>query len=169
MARRRGWPVSKPGGLPTGFRVERLTTIFKRLEVKQQRSNRGIRLGIELGQPAQLLIQLSSTIAQTNGWYRAGFLAQIMRGAPIPDPIQSVHRVYFDEQHILLPWQGLSFYLEVWPHIWITDYRLELWGRIAPVASTAVTIPNEPRLVLFGTEANTAQSLTVLGVSILFP
>ena len=164
-----GWPFSKPSGVVLGLKVERLDSEFKRLDTKQTLTHQAYRFRFELGQPAQLLIAVSSKIATTKGWHRAGYLAHILQGTPIANPVASVERLYFGQQYLALPWSGLAYYLEFWPHVWISDYRIDIWAReaIAP----QISLNSEPQrgVLLFTTDSNTPESFTFFGTPIIFP
>ncbi|MEM1253282.1 MAG: hypothetical protein AAGI69_12685 [Cyanobacteria bacterium P01_H01_bin.21] len=169
MATAKGWPFSKPSGPVLGLRVERLSSAFKQLDIRQTLTHQPYRFGVELEQPSQLLIKISSTIAVKKRWYRAGYLAHILRGTPISDPIASTQRVYFGQQYISFEWTGFAYYLEFWPHSWISDYRLELWAREG--ITTLPTTPISPKtgLLSFQVGESISSQFTFFGESILFP
>ena len=152
-----------------GLRHERLGAEFKRLERKHTRTHQAHRFRFELAQPAQLLVQVSSTVADTRGWHRAGYLAHLLRGTPIAEPIADVQRLYFGQQYRVFPWTGLSYYLEFWPHRWISDYRIEVWAREAISTTHSLTLASEERLLLFQTGDSGSIPFTFYGVPILFP
>ena len=168
MATAKGWPFSKPSGPALGLTVERLSAEFKRLDIRQTLTHQPYRFGFELEQPSQLLIKISSTIAIKKGWHRAGYLAHILTGTPITAPVSSTRRLYFGEQYISFEWTGLAYYLDFWPHTWISDYRLELWAREGiPTISTMANTQNG--LLLFQVGESEASHFTFFGESILFP
>lgn len=169
MAAKR-WPFSKPTGAVLGLRMERLTPEFRRLAIKHTLTHQAHRFGIEVEQPSQLLVKVSSTVANTKGWHRAGYLAQLLRLVPISEPIAAVERVYFGQQYLALPWTGLGYYLEFWPHPWISDYRIELWAREASTAiAPPLNISTDEGLLLFQTHGSSPQPFTFFGVPIVFP
>ncbi len=169
MAAKR-WPFSKPTGAVLGLRVERLTSEFRQLESKHTLSHQAHRFRFELEQPSQLLITVSSNIATTKGWYRAGYLAHVLRGAPVSNPIADVERLYFGQQYIAFPWTGLGYFLEFWPHVWISDYRIEVWAReVSDAGTTTVQIEDQAGLLLFGSGQGSPTPFTFFGVPILFP
>mgnify|MGYP001795436299 CR=1 FL=1 len=163
------WPFSKPSGAVLGLRVERLDSAFKRLDSQHTLTHQAYRFRFVLEQPAQLLITVSSRIANAKGWHRAGYLAHILRGAPIPAPVADVERLYMGQQYIAIPWSGLGYYLEFWPHTWIADYRIELWAREAVAPQTAAPIQNQNSLLLFRTSTGSPEPFTFFGVPINFP
>lgn len=163
------WPFSKPTGAVLGLRIERLSTEFRRLDIKQTLTHQAHRFRFELVQPTQLLVQMSSNIAHTKGWHRAGYLAHILRGAPIANPIAGVERIYVGQQYVSFPWTGLGYYLEFWPHTWISDYQIELWARETGEFGTLISMQNRSGLLLFQTSDNSPEPFTFFGVSIRFP
>ncbi|MBT9316373.1 hypothetical protein [Leptothoe spongobia] len=163
------WPFSKPTGVVLSLRVERLNTEFRQLDIKHTLTHQAHRFRFELTQPSQLLVQVSSTIAQAKGWHRAGYLAHILREAPIANPIADVERLYFGQQYLSIPWTGLGYYLEFWPHTWISNYRIEVWARESSTLETTVSVQNQIGLLLFQTGDNSPEPFTFFGVSILFP
>ena len=165
----KGWPFSKPTGVVLGLRRERLSTKFKRLERKHTLTHQAHRFRFELAQPAQFLVQVSSTVADTHRWHRAGYLAHLLRGAPIAEPIADVKRLYFGQQYRVFSWTGLSYYLEFWPHRWISDYRIEVWAREALSTTHSLILASEERLLLFQTGDSLSIPFTFYGVPILFP
>ena len=169
MAHQR-WPFSKPSGAVLGLRGERLTTEFRQLAIRHTLTHQAHRFRFELKQPSQLLITVSSTIATTRGWHRAGYLAHILYRAPITNPIADVERLYIGQQYIAFPWTGLGYFLEFWPHVWISDYRIEVWGREVPdtVTTTTVQIEEQAGLLLFGTSQG-SEPFMFFGIPILFP
>ena len=152
-----------------GLSVERLDTTFKRLDLKHTLSHQAHRFRFELDQPAQLLVKIDSTIAQRKGWYRAGYLATILRGTPIANPVADVERLYFGQQSLSIVWTGQSYYLEFWPHLWILDYRIEIWARGAITVALIINQPNPTGLLLFQTGDARLEPFTFFGVPILFP
>ena len=168
MTATKRWPFSKPSGPALGLTVERLSSEFKRLDIRHTLTHQPYRFRFELEQPSQLLIKVSSNIANTKGWYRAGYLAHILQGAPILAPISNVERVYFGQQHIAFPWTGLGYYLEFWPHVWISDYRVEVWAREAVAATTTMT-DSQDGLLSFQIGDFNSEPFTFFGESIVFP
>lgn len=152
-----------------GLRSERLSAEYRRLERKHTRTHQAHRFRFELAQPAQLLIQVSSTVADTHRWHRAGYLAHLLRGAPMAAPIADVKRLYFGQQYRAFPWTGLSYYLEFWPHRWISDYQIEVWAREALSTPPSFTLASEERLLLFQTGDSLSIPFTFYGEPILFP
>ena len=167
MSRR--WPFSRPSGAVLGLRVERLNTEFKRLEIKQPLSHQAHRFRFELTQPSQLLITIESKAAKAKGWHRAGYLAHILRGTPVLNPVADVERLYFGPQYLTVPWSGLGYYLEFWPHLWIPDYRVDVWAREAILRQTTFSIENQAGLLLFGTRNDRPEPFTFFGTPIIFP
>ena len=125
----KGWPFTKPVGIITGLLQQAVNDQYRRLETKIVLSHQGHRFRFTLNQPVDVLVTVSSKGAQRHGWYRAGYLANVLTGTPIPDPIQAVERLYFGEQHLTAPYTGAAHYFEFWPHIWITDYTIEIWAK----------------------------------------
>ena len=135
------WPFSKPVGLAAGLSSRELNDQYRQLEIKTVLTHKGHRFGFRLAQSADVLVQISSSIASSNNWHRAGYLASLLFNAPIAEPVQEVERIYFGQQHLSISYTGLDHYFEFWPHLWITDYRIELWAKEAlPVVS--ITLPN---------------------------
>ncbi|NEQ50328.1 MAG: hypothetical protein F6K11_09380 [Leptolyngbya sp. SIO3F4] len=164
-----GWPFTRPTGAVLGLRVERLTSEFRRLDIKHTLTHKAYRFPIELHQSSQLLVKVSSTIANAKGWHRAGYLANTLLNAPITSPIADVKRLYFGQQYLSLSWTGLGYYLEFWPHFWISDYRIELWAREAITSDAPIILPSQDGLLLFQTNDDSPTPFTFFGVSILFP
>lgn len=169
MAIAKRWPFSKPTGAVLGLTVERLNHEFKRLEIKHTLSHQAHRFRFELEQPSQLLVQVTSTIAAAKGWHRAGYLACVLRKAPIAEPVADVERIYFGQHYLSFPWTGLGYFLEFWPHVWISDYQIEVWARETPETTTTVQIKQEPGLLLFGTGQTSSVPFTFFGTPIIFP
>lgn len=165
----KSWPVSKPPNAILGLTVERLNAEFQQLELKRTLSHQAHRFQFELEQPSQLLVKVTSTIAATRGWHRAGYLAHILRGTPISDPVADVQRLYFGQQYIAFPWTGLGYCLEFWPHVWISDYQIEVWARETPAPAATTQIEQATGLLLFGTGQENPAPFTFFGVPILFP
>lgn len=167
----RNWPFSKPVGLPVGLTLQELNDQYVRLDFKWVASHKGHRFGFRLNQPVDLLVKITSTLATQKGWYRAGYLANIITGAPISEPVQDVERIYFGQQHLSIPYTGLDHYFEFWPHLWIADYRIELWAKQALSAGVVIPEP-EPAtgLLLFNTgEGLPTEEFTFFGALINFP
>ena len=164
------WPFSKPSGAVVGLSVERLSTNFKRLELKHTLTHQAHRFRFELDQSAQLLVKVDSTIAQRKDWYRAGYLATLLRGTPITNPVASVERLYFGQQSLSIVWTGQGYYLEFWPHLWRSDYRIEIWARESLIAGTQTQYAaTQDGLLLFQTQDGHPDIFTFLGVPIRFP
>ncbi|MBT9317297.1 hypothetical protein, partial [Leptothoe spongobia] len=66
-------------------------------------------------------------------------------------------------------WTGLGYYLEFWPHTWISNYRIEVWAREAITVATTISVPNPDGVLLFQTSNSSPKQFTFFGVSILFP
>ena len=152
-----------------GLSVEHLDTNFKRLALKHTLTHQAHRFRFELDQPAQLLVKVDSTIAQRKGRYRAGYLATVLRGTPITNPVANVERLYFGQQSLSSPWTGHGYYLEFWPHLWISDYRIELWASEVISTVPVVNQPDPTGLLLFQTGNAHLEPFTFLGTPILFP
>ncbi|MFG6101668.1 hypothetical protein U2F10_05410 [Leptothoe sp. EHU-05/26/07-4] len=116
-------------GIAFELSLQVLTDQYQRLEIKSLLSHKGYRFAFKLNQSADVLVKVTSVIANQKGWHRAGYLANLLTGGPIREPIQAVERLYFGQQHISIAYTGLEHYLEFWPHVWITDYRIELWAK----------------------------------------
>ena len=164
------WPVNKPIGPVRGLQTKRLSFNFQRLERTYSSANNGYRFLFELDQPSELLVMLSAKIAAANGGNRAGYLTSILTGTPVPDPIASVKRIYVGQQYVRFLWAEQGYRFEFWPHIWITDYTLEIWARAAATTvQTTTTISENDGVLLFGLDRNTPEPFTFYGVPILFP
>ncbi|MDV3350746.1 hypothetical protein QGP82_18705 [Leptothoe sp. LEGE 181152] len=165
----KGWPFTKPVGVAIGLSLARLTDQYRRLESKSLLSHKGYRFSFRLNQSADVLVKITSVIANQKGWHRAGYLANLLTGGPIRESVQAVERLYFGQQHVSIAYTGLEHYLEFWPHVWITDYRIELWAK---AVLTAVVIPetgNEGGLLLFNTGEGLTEEFTFFGDLIVFP
>lgn len=164
------WPFSKPGGIALGLSLRSLTDQYQQLEIKSLLSHQGHRFSFRLNQPADVLVKITSSIAHQKGWYRAGYLANLLTGGPIAEPVRAVERLYFGQQHLSIPYTGLDHYFEFWPHVWITDYRIELWAK---KALTAIVIPaagDDGSLLLFNTgDELPTEAFTFFGDWIVFP
>ena len=125
----RGWPFVKPEGVPLRLFPQALSDQYRQLEVKRVTSNEGCRFNFCLTQSADVLVQITSEAASQKQWHRAGYLAAVLTGGPIADPIQTVERVFFGQQHLAIVHTGLDYYFEFWPHLWITDFQVELWAK----------------------------------------
>ena len=163
------WPFSKPPGAVLGLRTERLTSVFRRLETKHTLSHQAHRFRFELQQPSQLLIKVSSNVATAKGWHRAGYLAHRLRGTPVTSPVADVEPVYFDPQYISFPWSGLAYYLEFWPHVWISDYRIDLWARETITPQTIVNSEPQAGVVWFDLDSSGPEPFIFFGTPIIFP
>lgn len=164
------WPFTKPGGLPIGLLPQQLTDQYQELEVTQVFQHQGHRFNFSLSEPADVLVSVSSQVADNRGWHRAGYLANMLTNAPMLDPVQQVERLYFGQQHLSVPYTGLPHYFEFWPHWWITDYRISLWAK-RPVATTVdPPDPNEETGVIrFGVGNGSTEEFTFFGELIRFP
>lgn len=168
---RQNWPFTKPVGLPVGLILQELTDQYVRLEFKSVLTHKGHRFGFRLNQPVDVLVKVTSTIATQKGWYRAGYLANLLTGAPMSEPVRDVERLYFGQQHLAIPYTGLSHYFEFWPHLWITDYTIELWAKQALVTSVVIPAPEpESGLLFFGVgDGLPTEEFTFFGELIVFP
>ena len=163
------WPFTKPEGFPVALLPQTLTEQYRELEAVQVLDHQAHRFGFSLSEPADLLIAVSSTIADVRNWHRAGYLAGLLLNAPVPDPIKQVERLYFGSQYVSVPYTGLPYYVEFWPHYWITDYRISVWAKIASNITIPVAPENETGIIWFGNGNGNSNEFTFFGDLIRFP
>lgn len=85
------------------------------------------------------------------------------------EPVQNVERLYFGQQHLSIPYTGLEHYFEFWPHVWITDYRIELWAKAVLTTVVISETGDEGGLLLFNTGEGLTEEFTFFGDLIVFP
>lgn len=167
----RRWPFTKPVGLALSLFPQTLTDTYRQLGVRSAVSPEGYRFSFRLQHSADILINISSEVANQKGWHRAGYLATVQTGAPIDAPVQSVDTLYFGQQYLSFVWTGLDGYFEFWPHLWITDYQIEIWAKNKVAIAVVLSNPDATagNLLFFDTETGTTEAFTFFGDLINFP
>lgn len=123
-------PLVYPGNRVAPLRSVVLSERFTQIYDQRSYAALGRRVPVSFDSDIQLLIKITSRIAEARGWIRAGIVAQVY-DLSVEKPKGIVERVYVDKRLFVVNSNDASFYLEFWPHVWLSDYRLELWARLA--------------------------------------
>lgn len=140
--------LTYPPPLFGSLQAATLTADMEKLEDYRTFSHIARRVPLSFDKPAILTVRVSSSVGSRNGWLRSGCLAQCLDSLP-SDPKKAVQRLYLDTAVFEFEGFDYPYYFEFWPYRWLTDYRLELWAKLAPrrivqLIGSFFTIDGEP-------------------------
>lgn len=163
-----GWPVAYPSRYYGAFAAFTLSHRFSRLARYTTHSSKGKLFAFELLGTTNVIVKITSRIGAERGWRRAGYFVQFLLDTPISNPHKQIERVYLDTHYFSFSGDGFPYYFEFWPHIWIADYQIEIWVKLANPLSKAEAEAEDGGVLLFGV-GDSVQALTFFGELINFP